>query len=476
MKRIKFCETNGRRIKKCEEVPVKKTAVATTTIIASSNSSTNKKEVTVAISNDGVSMQTVFSSNAVDMFFKGSANLHQPRVLTDNPYYDYTNEIGYQAMVFPGIGTIAKYTNPYPITGSTDEGYHALESDFISCGNDDYATWGDGVASYNWSNDFVLDFNALVIAMGITGDVCFKALTGTTAQLQWYIDNFNPSMVAMGAEYSNSDYTAAQYNTAVTALITYIKANAPTIKICLDAVPVYKGSVAATTWNIMITSMLSQLRTGDQCRYYLQIGDRCTFTSSVINNVAALKNYFDVLLPADLVSFRAKFPNMGMNIGQWNIEDSGTQYVNKTMLGLWAIGKCTEFFLKNTATVNYVAWMSHKNLIDRFDVTDINYTALKALAPLYGYSKVNTITLTLADGVTGVAVSASGSYVLLLNNYSDVSVKITNVTIGGIKINTSISTHSFSATTWDGTILDQTISENGKITLPAHCMAVITLL
>lgn len=377
----------------------------------------NSQKINITTNNNASTLNTnLFKANAVDISFKGKANAGNKRNLTAQPFVGLVQALNLKGLIYPSVGSISSYT--HPTVSGNGNGYNMVEADFVGT-SDNYNDFDQNVNTINWGIGFDKDLKNLTTSISGSYDLCFNVPNGTLTELQTYMSNFNCSYVEFGAE-NPGQVNPTDYVNMVTPWISYLRTNYPNTQIGLDAGLVYKGTQSVIDWNNAIENL-----NADQARYYMQINDRLdkeniAFTSNQSTNLTALNTYFSTYLTTDLSNFQSQLPHFKMSIGEIEIEDNrnNVQYVNNTPLGCWAIGKMFEWIIKNQANIGSAYWMSLKNLIDKNDVTDYNYATLKQIGTLFvGTKKVQTITFTNLDGVSGVVVNdTSGNYVMLINN------------------------------------------------------------
>lgn len=426
----------------------------------------------ITISTAGAkTISTKFSVNMVDAFYKGKASNGNARDLQAEPYLSLSQQLGFTNIVYPSYGSAANYTHP-PTGGNNDDGYGSNVSDFTGS-PDNYYTWHDAVNTVTWGYSFSEASITFAASLGAALDVCFNLKHGSNAEMDYYLNEFNPEFIQLGAELVIK-WDKDSYKAAAEAMIAYLDAQGYAGRIVIDTVNVNVTAPTKVAWN----AKLATIAGATDGRYYLQCGDRCAFTANQDSNVTKILNLIDVLLPADVTKFKSLFPNWKMFLAQIEIEDAAkvVQYVNNKPVGNWALGKIFEFILEYTEDISYAAWMNLKNLINNLDVPSNNYIALVRNSPLLQMQNRGTITFANMPGVTGKVVFTGSNFFLLVNNRSGnrYEVPTSSISIDGNPAGGTAYRDSGYATTWNAAVQTEQATE-ATIIIPEYSNSVISL-
>lgn len=400
---------------------------------------------TIFIPDSLIPFSTRISMNLVDCFFKGKASNGVYRNILAQPYYGKLVDLGLNATLYPSGGHICNYTG---VNMVDDGNAYNFQPEYFDGTSDDYDTYDDGVALIDWGHDFGIDSINLNSALGnVNGDVAFNIKNLDNDDLDWFVDNFEPEFILFGDELQD-DWDGNAYKTAANGFFTHLDGTAPLIQRIVDTGLVYKNNGTTDTWNGIVKT-ISGAQHG---KYYIQLGDRCAFTSDQDANIVLLNNYFSTLFPADLVKFQGLFGLWKMAIVEIQLEDNRddvVQYINNTPVGCWALGKIYETIFNNTQDISYAAWMSLKNIIDSSDTTDNNYAVLKQIGIMSGAQYVSHVTFNGMDGTSGVALFRDDDYFLLVNNQSGNDYILDEITLTNKSVVGTIDRTTQYANTWN---------------------------
>lgn len=373
--------------------------------------------------------KSIHSACSVDIFF---GKKFQPRDVLRESYLIFLKELNFTSLQYSG-GSTSDFDHVIVgdtfITGGKGDGYNIREEDCRQRGQD-ISMVLDGVGAVQFGKDFFNEYCALLQQLNIPGDLIANVQGGTIEELLWKIERSHAQRVIFGLEQNlgsnEQDFPDGNaYKKKVGAWIKQVREQYPSVKIVIDAAPVFSEKPKSVQWNQQIADLPA-----DEVRLYLWDKDLAVWSDDAANNLQVMDDAFEKTIPQWLELAQKKFPGKKVSVWQWGIKNKSA--IANTMAACLYIGKFYEFVInynrQHDDYIAYASFMSLKSLSrSEGDISNHAY-ALEAAGKLFsGNKQVDEISIAGMPGVSGVASHDNGKFTLLLINesvaeYRDISL------------------------------------------------------
>ncbi|MBS1658225.1 MAG: hypothetical protein JST18_09040 [Bacteroidetes bacterium] len=375
----------------------------------------------------------IHSACAVDIFF---GKKFQPRDVLNDSYVSFLKEMNFTSLQYSG-GSTSDFDHVIVgdtlITGGKGDGYNIREEDCKERGQE-ISTVLDGVGAVQFGKDFFNEYCALLHQLSIPGDIIANVQSGTIEELLWKIERSYAKRVIFGMEQNlgsnEQDFPDGNaYKDKVAIWIKQVREKYPSVKIVIDAAPVFSDKPKSVQWNQQIAGLPA-----DEVRLYLWDKDLALWSDDAGKNLLVMDDAFEKTIPQWLELAQKKFPGKKVSVWQWGIKNKSA--IANTMAACLYIGKFYEFVINyNRQHDDYIAFASFMSLksLSRSEGDISNHAyALEAAGKLFSGNKlVDEILITGMPGVSGIACHEGGKFTLLLINESPAEYRAISLTADG---------------------------------------------
>lgn len=378
------------------------------------------------------------SSATVDVMARKKQGRWEERDLTDPEVIAEIKAVGMQRFMHFADASIMNYAY-YLAPPQRGNGYNGRQSDFATI--QEFNDWGGGILAASFPSDFLDRTITFANSVGVKSDVTINKRE-TWAQAKAKIDKCNGEYIKLGSEIVTTKYpnemNSKDYLAWARGMRDSINKYFTGKKIIAEQPVLYKPTSKVQEFRKYVNP--DSLKGMAGARVYWQINDQAGFT--VVNqdgNIDKIKVFFNDTVPSQIRQFQTLFPGWKIFGTEVVVVDNrpeadSLQFINKSMVGVYAVGRFAQSFIENQDIQPMCIQMSLKGLLDP---TENNTKAWTLVNKLFNpdYKRIG-VTFTLLDGLTGAALQSTAnakSYALLLNNSSKNAYTLTSIQIDGKK-------------------------------------------